>query len=388
MAKPNIHFSRDEFAERQRRTRTSMQELELDGLLLFKIEDIYWLTGLDTDGFVIFNSLFVGTDGELTHLTRSADLANVYYSSICSDTQIAKDDGGITWADQVKCLLQNKHMQGRRVGIQVDTMGLTPRNFLEIQAALDGWCHLIVVDNFVQELRLVKSEQELAYHRKAGEILDAGVGKLIAMAGPGVFEGDLYGAFYDHAFRHDADLPAHIPPLGCGESALNVRYTTKRKNVGQNDQLTLEMGLAYRHYHAGSMCTVLTGPDIDERQLRMHEALVPALAEVQGLLRPGVLMGDVYDAYRTVIADHGYEHAVQNGCGYTMGAVWPPTWMEMPMFYTGNPTVLRANMTVFNMLILNDFETGLMMTLGEQVIIHGDTSEVITHAPREPVIRG
>jgi Xaa-Pro aminopeptidase len=50
MPKPNIHFSHDEFAERQRRTRASMQELELDGLLLFKIEDIYWLTGLDTDG--------------------------------------------------------------------------------------------------------------------------------------------------------------------------------------------------------------------------------------------------------------------------------------------------------------------------------------------------
>ena len=364
-----------------------MQELELDGFLLFKIEDIYWLTGLDTDGFVIFNSLFVNADGTLTHLTRSADLANVYYSSICSDIQIAKDDGTINWADHVKSLLESKRMQGKKVGIQVDTMGLTPRNFLDIQTVLSGWCDLIVVDNFIQELRLVKSEQELAYHRRAGEILDAGVNTLIEMTGPGVLEGDLYGAFYDHAFRHDADLPAHIPPLGCGESALNVRYTTKRKNVGQNDQLTLEMGLAYRHYHAGSMCTVLTGPDVDERHLRMHEAVVPALAEVQRLLRPGVLMGDVYDTYRQIIADHGYEHAVQNGCGYTMGALWPPTWMEMPMFYTGNPTELRANMTVFNMLILNDYETGLMMTLGEQVIICDDAPETITHVPRDPVIR-
>ncbi len=385
---PQIHFSQEEFDDRQRRTRILMEDRDLDGLLLFKIEDIYWLTGFDSDGFVIFNSLFIGTEGSMTHLARAADLANIEYSSICTDVQVALDDGELSWADQVKVLLDNKGMQGKRIGIQVDTIGLTPHNFLQIQAKLEQWCDLIVVDNFVQKLRLVKSEQELVYHRKAGEILDAGVNKLIEMTVPGVFEGDLYGAFYDHAFRSDADLPAHIPPLGSGASALNVRYTTKRKYVTENDQLTMEMGLAYRHYHAGSMCTVLIGPEIDDRHLGMHKAVVQGLAEVQTLLRPGTPMGHVYDAYREVIVDHGYERAVGNACGYTMGAVWPPTWMEKPMFYTRNPTVLRENMTVFNMLHLNDMETGLMMSLGEQVIIREGEPEVITHVPREPVIVG
>jgi len=64
----NIHFSREEFAERQQRTRDRMQELELDGILLFKFEDMYWLTGYDSDGFTIFGCMFLGTDGALTHL--------------------------------------------------------------------------------------------------------------------------------------------------------------------------------------------------------------------------------------------------------------------------------------------------------------------------------
>ena len=42
MPKPYIHFSREEFSQRQKKTRTLLQKLELDGLLIFKIEDMYW----------------------------------------------------------------------------------------------------------------------------------------------------------------------------------------------------------------------------------------------------------------------------------------------------------------------------------------------------------
>jgi len=60
MPKPYIHFSREEFAERQQRVCSRMQELGLDGLLLFKIEDMYWLCGFESDGFCIFSCMFVG----------------------------------------------------------------------------------------------------------------------------------------------------------------------------------------------------------------------------------------------------------------------------------------------------------------------------------------
>lgn len=35
----------------------------LDGLLIFKIEDMYWLTGYDSDGFSIFGCMFIETEG-------------------------------------------------------------------------------------------------------------------------------------------------------------------------------------------------------------------------------------------------------------------------------------------------------------------------------------
>ena len=84
----SIHFSREEFAQRQDRVRKSMETQGLDGALLFKIEDMYWLTGYDSDGFSIFGCMFIGADGHLTHLARPADLGNASYSSICEDVTL------------------------------------------------------------------------------------------------------------------------------------------------------------------------------------------------------------------------------------------------------------------------------------------------------------
>ncbi len=387
MPKPYIHFSREEFSQRQQKTRKHLQNLELDGLLLFKIEDMYWLTGYESDGFCIFGCMFIGTDGALTHLARPADLGNISYSSICEDVRISPDTEDSTRAEHIKDMLRSLGMEGKKIGIQVDTMGLTPRLFLEISEILDGWCDLTVAPDFIRILRLVKSPQELSYFRKAGEVMDVVMDKVIEATCPGAFEGDIYATFYDTLFRLDADLPAHIPPLGSGDSALNLRYTTKRKNVSENDQVTLELGLAYRHYHVACMGVVLTGPEINNRHLKMHKTSVIALDAVQAALRPGTTVGELFDIYKATLEERSEHDAVLTVAGYTMGAMWPPTWMEEPMIFEGNPLVLEENMTFFNHMILNDREIGLSMAVGETAIVTKDVPEIITHTPREPIIK-
>ena len=387
MPKPYIHFSREEFSQRQQKTREQLQKLELDGLLLFKIEDMYWLTGYESDGFCIFGCMFIGTEGVLTHLARPADLANLSYSSICGDVRISPDTEDSSRAEHIKDMLRSLGMEGKKIGIQVDTMGLTPRLFLEINETLDGLCKLTVAPDFIRLLRLVKSPQELSYFRKAGEVMDIVMDKVIEATFPGAFEGDIYATFYDTLFRLDADLPAHIPPFGSGDSALNLRYTTKRKNVSKNDQVTLELGLAYRHYHVACMGVVLTGPKINNRHLKMHKTSVIALDAVQAALRPGTTVGELFDIYKATLEERGEHDAVLTVAGYTMGAMWPPTWMEEPMIFEGNPLVLEENMTFFTHMILNDRKTGLSMAVGETAIVTKNVPEIITHTPRDPIIK-
>jgi len=88
MPKPYVHFSLEEFADRQAHVRAELAARGLDGLLVSRIEDQYWLCGLDTDGYVIFHAMFIGLEGQLTHVTRTADLASIDYSSICKDVRV------------------------------------------------------------------------------------------------------------------------------------------------------------------------------------------------------------------------------------------------------------------------------------------------------------
>ena len=60
----SLHFSKQEFLSRKSRVIDSMKEQNIDALLMFKQESMYWLTGYDSFGFVFFQTLILKNDGE------------------------------------------------------------------------------------------------------------------------------------------------------------------------------------------------------------------------------------------------------------------------------------------------------------------------------------
>ena len=87
----NIHFTRTEFAARQERAIAEMQRSNLDGLLMFRQESMYYLTGYDTFGYVFFQCLYLGADGKITLLTRAPDYLQARFTSVINDIR--------TWVD-------------------------------------------------------------------------------------------------------------------------------------------------------------------------------------------------------------------------------------------------------------------------------------------------
>src|SRR3546814_20712721 len=66
-------------------------EAGLDGLLMFRQESMYYLTGYDSFGYVFFQCLYLGADGRLMLLTRSADLRQARQTSVVKDIRIWVD---------------------------------------------------------------------------------------------------------------------------------------------------------------------------------------------------------------------------------------------------------------------------------------------------------
>ena len=119
-----IHFSDAEMGARKQRLLAALAEAKLDGALLFAPESDYWLTGYDTFGFCFFQCVYVGADGRVALLTRSADLRQAQHTSNISDIRIWKDSGAADPTRDLRAMLDDLKA-GARLGVEFNTQGLT-----------------------------------------------------------------------------------------------------------------------------------------------------------------------------------------------------------------------------------------------------------------------
>ena len=380
-----LHFTRDEFAARQRRACEGMAKVGLYGLLIFRQESMYYLTGYDTSGYSMFQGMYLGADGALALLTRSADQRQARITSVIEDIRIWIDREGANPADELRDMVADYGGRGKLIGVEYHAYGLTAQRGKMVDTAFAGFCELVDASDLVRLLRLVKSPAELAYLREAGRLVDAACEVSQRMTVPGVSVGAIYGEMMNTIMRGDGDPAASRWPMGAGEEALLVRYHTGHGTVAPRDQVQFEIAAAYRHYHAALMYVILTG-EPDARHRRMFAACAEALDACEAALRPGNTVGRVFAAHADVLTNAGYAGHFLNACGYTMGATYPPTWMDWPMIYAGEPQVLAPNMVFFLHMILLDSDTGLSMSLGETAIITESGCEPISHAPRRLLV--
>ena len=97
-----IHFTKKEFLERKSRVISQLKEQNLDGLLMFRQESMYWLTGYDTFGYVYFQSLILTSKGDLILLTRAPDLRQAQNTSIINDIRIWVDEEKSNPSEELK----------------------------------------------------------------------------------------------------------------------------------------------------------------------------------------------------------------------------------------------------------------------------------------------
>jgi Xaa-Pro dipeptidase len=380
-----LHFTREEFADRQRRTRAEMAKAGLEGLLIFRQESMYYLTGYDTSGYSMFQGMYLGADGALALLTRSADQRQARLTSVIEDVRIWTDREGADPAAELRDMVADYGGRGKRIGAEYHAYGLTAQRGKMVDAAFAGFCELVDASDLIRLLRLVKSPAELAYLREAGRLVDEVCAVSQRLTVPGASVGAVYGEMMSAIMRGDGDPSASRWPMGAGEEALLVRYHTGHGTVTPRDQVQFEIAAAYRHYHAALMYVILTG-EPDPRHRHMFDACAEALDACEAALRPGNTVGQAFAAHAEVLTKAGYAGHFLNACGYTMGATYPPTWMDWPMVYAGEPQVLAPNMVFFLHMILLNSDTGLTMSLGETAIITEAGWEPISHAPRDLLV--
>ena len=365
---PMLHFKPAEYKARQEKAMKEMRRRGLHGLIMFRQESMYYLTGHDTFGYCFFQAMYLGADGKLTLVTRWPDAIVAKRVSVVKDCRIWVNKPDANPSLDLRAVLAEHKCAGKRVGIEYDAYGLTGAIYRKIDAALGDFCHLEDASDLVTRLRYVKSPAELVYVRKAADLADRALVVANEMAHSGANEGDILAAMQGEIFRGDGDWPGNDQIIGSGDKALIGRYTCGRQRIKKNDQLTIEWAGSYRRYHAAMMRTIFIGKR-SQRQYDMHKVAVEAHWASVAALKPGNTCGDVFAAYARVCDRNGYRKHRHSATGYSMGTTYQPTWMDWPMFFEGNPAVIEPGNVFFIHTLIFDQGRSLAVAPGQSYIV-------------------
>tara|TARA_Y100000590_G_scaffold41708_1_gene44477 strand:+ start:566 stop:1717 length:1152 start_codon:yes stop_codon:yes gene_type:complete len=369
-----IHFKKEEFLERKSKVIEKLKKQNLDGLLMFRQESMYWLTGYDTFGYVYFQCLILTLKGDLVLLTRAPDLRQAENTSIIKDIRIWIDKEKSNPANELKKILSELGLENSNLGVEYEAYGLTGRNALKLNNSLKNFAKLYDQSELVSLLRVIKSPAEIIYVRKAAELADRAMEAAWKYSHAGVNESKILSEMQGVIFNGGGDYPANEFIIGSGKNALLCRYQSEKRKLDKTDQLSIEWAGTYKHYHSAMFRTIPIGK-VNEKQKKMYSVCFESLKACENKLKPGNKIGDVFDAHAKIFDEMGYKKSRMNACGYSMGATFAPNWMDWPMLYTGNPFILTQGMVFFMHMILMDSESQLAMNLGETYLVTDSGNE-------------
>lgn len=380
-----LHFDDAEYAARQARATQAVADAGLDALIMFAPESHFWISGYDTFGFAMFQAMVLTANGDLHLLTRLPDLRQAQLTSTLADDEIhiwTEVEGAKPVQDLIK-LLERLGVATGRLGFESNTSGLTDFNGQMVRSALPD---MVDASELIRCLRRIKSPAEIEMHRKAAALSDDAMDAGLAVTCAGAFEGHILAEMQGAVFKGGGDYAGNEFILGSGPGALLCRYYSGRRHLDPQDQITWEWSGAYARYHAAMMRTVVIG-EPNDWQRHMHSACVEALEACEAAIRPGDPMGNVFDAHARVFDAAGLKHARSQACGYAMGAIYNPIWVDFPMFYHGNPLLMQENQVFFLHMILMDSEAGLAMCYGHSVRVTENGVERLSRQPLDLLIR-
>lgn len=404
----------------------------IDASLISSPENIYYLTGLDHQGYFAFQLLVVPINGQPVFISRAMEKATVrdqmpgvrhvgYSDGIepIPAPSVREEDfvfstrdergniqglrpwemsagvtvrGPIADASDVAVtktvdILRELGLDNGRIGIEKSSSFLPFRIAEEIIGQLDkvDW---INVSGLVEEGRIIQSARELDCTARAAQISDAMMLSAMAAAGTGMYTRDVVAALYDAMFRRGGTYPGFIPLVRTTRTLEHEHGTWQEGRLKKGDILFLEMAGCVRRYHApiGRLVFIGKAPKF---AYDMQQVCLDAMHSAAERVGPGITAGEVYRAWQECVDRAGLKSYRRHHCGYSVGIGFPPSWSG-----SGPPQGLRSDSTleirpgmVFHLMswLLRTGQGDSFMS--DTIVVTDDGCRFLTNASRDVTVR-
>lgn len=370
------------FEKRMKEFREKLLVTDIKVALITDEDSVYYLSGYYDYLHMEFGRptiLVVPKDGDTFLVTPAIDL-NTATEHARVDRISAWNDGmGSEWREDLSSIA---HGLGR-VGIEVGHMPALVRSYV---SELVGQEKITTITPILNEMRMIKTNQELQLARHAGQVANAmmNAGRRAIAANIPEFEvaiatseaGTRKAAELLSAHYSDKDMSPNthfLQIMASGDKITQThhRASTRIMQYGEPVFLCFCGMTNFHRFKLGFDRTFWIGEIGDKSQLEVYKVAVASQTAALNALRAGVTAESIHLEYAEVIQSAGYEYPFR--CGRATGF----SFLEGPELVTGDKTILRPGMVlaVDGSVSVETFRA----QVGDSFIITEDGYEALTH---------
>ena len=176
--------------------------------------------------------------------------------------------------------------------------------------------HLLPVQ--IDELRMMKDENEVAAIKKAVEIADSAFVHILSFIKPGISEQTVALELEYQMRKLGAEKPAFDTIVASGKRGALPHGIASKKIIELGDFVTMDFGAVYQGYHSDITRTICMGSPTDKQRQLYDIVLTAQLAGVEAV-QPGKTGREVDAVARKIIVDAGFGDYFGHGLGHGLG---------------------------------------------------------------------
>lgn len=389
----DLPFSKTEYDRRIALVRAEMSRRGIDLLFLEDPANMAWLTGYDGWSFYVHQGVILTHDNDPVWWGRFMDGQGAKRTVWMSEDDIRPYPDDYVQNTQMhpmehlaRLISDMGHERGG-IGVEMENYYFSAKAWETLKTSLPN-ARFKDATSLVNWQRLIKSQEELVFIRRAAKISEKMIDGVMERVEPGMKKNELVAEIFRDqilgADGHWGDYAAIAPLLPSGVDASAAHLTWDGREFKKGEATFFELSGCYRRYHAPFCRTVFLGKPFQEI-LDAEKVVQNGIAAGLEAARPGNTTGDIARAFYDELDKAGIKR--DGRAGYAIGLAYPPDWGERTAsIRKQDTTVLEENMVFHFMPAIWMADWGLEITEPMRISASGP-AECLCDRPRKLYVK-
>ncbi|PAV26771.1 Xaa-Pro aminopeptidase [Tamilnaduibacter salinus] len=368
-------FPDTELDRRRHALDSAMARAGLDALLITQPAEIHYLTGYNTFEVSVHTALAY-RPGEAVLQVPSIETGPAVAMARCDRILGYRWEGPGEILDP---LSETLDAMGQTIGLDLGGASLRPRLVDGLREQL-GAARIVDSQGILARIRRVKSEAEIDLLRHSARMTESGMAAARDAVRAGGTDSEVAAEAARAMHAAGSEFMSMQPIVVAGMRSSIIHTNHRRLLIEAGDPVFMEMGAACQRYTAPQMHTVIAGQQgPTDTMRRVADTIRTVYETLCRAMVPGRSFDDAARDAETVFAPLADEAFFSGVYGYTVGAQFPPSWVEGSGFIArGEPDVFEADM-VFHLPLCFRIPGAWGIGFSETVRVTVDGAEPLTH---------